>query len=107
MLWKLEGVDDASLRQPMWPSGTSLLGLVQHLAAAVYGWFCSTFGREIEPLPCDHDEDADLRVDDDWTTADVVAFYRRAWVAADAMIDEHDLDETGTAWHGPTMTRPR
>ena len=29
----------------MVPSGTSLLGLVKHLAAVEYGWFCDTFGR--------------------------------------------------------------
>ncbi|MDP8929682.1 MAG: hypothetical protein M3O70_14190, partial [Actinomycetota bacterium] len=36
---------------------------VEHLAAVEYEWFCSTFGRETEPLPFDdHDENADLRV---------------------------------------------
>ena len=33
ILWKLEGLDDEQLRRPMVPSGTSLLGLVKHLAA--------------------------------------------------------------------------
>ena len=34
-------------------SGTNLLGMVKHLAAVEYGWFCLTFGRETEPLPFD------------------------------------------------------
>ena len=47
----------------MTPSGTNLLGLVKHLAAVKYGWFCDTFGRQTEPLPFDDDDpDADRRV---------------------------------------------
>ena len=47
----------------MTPSGTSLLGLVKHLAAVEYNWFCDTFGRATEPLPFDeNDPDADLRI---------------------------------------------
>jgi uncharacterized damage-inducible protein DinB len=38
VLWKLEGLDDEQLRRPMVPSGTSLLGLVKHLASVEYGW---------------------------------------------------------------------
>ena len=37
VLWKLEGLDDEALRRPVVPSGTSLLGLVKHLAGAEYG----------------------------------------------------------------------
>ena len=105
MLWKLEGLDDQAVRRPMVPSGTTLLGLVKHLAAVEYGWFCLTFGRDTEPLPFDDDdENADLRVEDGETTADIVAFYRRAWVAADQVIDEVGLDETGTAWFGDAVS---
>jgi len=105
VLWKLEGLDDAALRRPMVPSGTTLLGLVKHLAAVDYSWFCTTFGRETEPLPFDPDDaDADLRVNPDETTADIVEFYRRARAAADAAIDELDLDDVGTAWFGDPVS---
>jgi uncharacterized damage-inducible protein DinB len=50
VLWKLEGLDDEQLRQPMVPSGTSVLGLVKHLASVEYGWFCETFGRDTEHM---------------------------------------------------------
>ena len=105
VLWKLEGLDDAALRRPMVPSGTTLLGLVKHLAAVDYSWFCTTFGRDTEPLPFDPDDaDADLRVNPDETTADIVEFYRRARAAADAAIDELDLDDVGTAWFGDPVS---
>jgi uncharacterized damage-inducible protein DinB len=105
ILWKLDGLSDEEVRRPMTPSGTTLLGMVKHLAAVEYGWFCSTFGRETEPLPFDDDdEDADFRIEPGETTADVLAFYARARAAADRSIDEHDLDDTGTAWHGATVS---
>jgi len=105
VLWKLDGLDDESLRRPMVPSGTSLLGMVKHLAAVEYGWFCRTFGRETEPLPFDDDDDdADLRVDSSESTADIVGFYRRARAAADRVIDELDPEDVGTAWFGDTVS---
>ena len=105
-LWKLEGLDEERLRRPMTPSGTSLLGLVKHLAAVDYGWFCQTFGRETEPLPFrDDDPDADLRPEPEETAADIVAFYRRAREASDRVIVELELDAVGTAWLGDVSLR--
>src|SRR5450830_1266787 len=105
VLWKLEGLDDASLRRVVVPSGTTLLGLVKHLAAVEYSWFCETFERETEPLPVDPDDpDADLRVEPEETTADIVEFYRRARAAADAVILELDVDDVGTAWFGDPVS---
>ena len=105
VLWKVGGLGDADLRRAMTPSGTNLLGMVKHLGAVEYGWFCETFGREIEPLPFDdQDPEADLRVRPDETTEDVLAFYARARAAADRALDELDLEDTGTAWFGETVT---
>lgn len=105
ILWKLEGLSDEELRRPMTPSGTNLLGLVKHLAAVEYGWFGTTFGRTTEPLPFDEDdEDADLRVNDDESTQNILAFYRRACDAADLAMSEIGLDGEGTAWFGDTVS---
>jgi len=105
ILWKLEGLDDEQLRRAMTPSGTNLLGLVKHLGAVEYGWFCETFGRDVEPLPFDPDvADADLRVGPTETTSDVVEFYGRARTAADRVIDEVALDELGMAWFGEPVS---
>ena len=105
VLWKLEGLDDASLRRAVVPSGTTLLGLVKRLAAVEYSWFCETFEREMEPLPVDPDDpDADLRVEPDETTVDIVEFYRRARAAADAVILELDVNDVVTAWFGDPVS---
>ena len=105
VLWKVEGLDDDQLRRQMTPSGTSLLGLVKHLAAVEYGWFCATFGRETEPMPFDEeDPEADLRITPDETTADIVDFYNRACRAADVVIGEVGIEELGTAWFGDQVS---
>ena len=105
VLWKLEGLGDDDLRRPLVPSGTSLLGLVKHLAAVEYGWFCDTFGRETEPLPFDDDDpEADLRIEPEETTEEILAFYGRARVAADQVIAELEVEDTGTAWSGAAVT---
>lgn len=103
--WKLEGLDDEALRRSMTPSGTSLLGLVKHLAAVEYSWFSQTFDRPVEPLPfSDDDPEADLRIVDTDTTEGILAFYARARAASDAVIDELDLEARGTAWYGDEVT---
>jgi len=105
VLWKIEGLDDEALRRPMTPTGTNLLGLVKHLAAVEYGWFCQTFGRPTEPMPFDeNDPEADLRVEPNETTEDIVAFYGRARAAADRAIDETNLEATGAAWFGDQVS---
>ena len=105
MVWKLEGLDDTQVRRPMTPSGTSLLGLVKHLASAEYGWFSETFGRESDAVPFDPDDpDADMRAEPHETTADIVEYYGRARAAADRVIDELDVDDIGTAWFGDTVS---
>ncbi|GAA2136967.1 DinB family protein [Actinomadura napierensis] len=105
VLWKLDGLDDERVRRVMTPSGTTLLGLTKHLAAMEYSWFCETFGRETEPLPLDDDDpEKDLRIEADETTAGIIAFYERARAAADQVIDELDLDTTGTSWSGRTVS---
>jgi uncharacterized damage-inducible protein DinB len=105
VLWKLEGLSDEQLRAKLVPSGTSLLGLVKHLGAVEYGWFCETFGVPTEPLPFDEqDPEADLRIEPDETTADVLAFYGRAREAADRVVAEHDLDHGGVSWSGDAVT---
>ena len=103
--WKLDGLSDEQLRASLLPSGMTPIGLVRHLGAVEYGWFCATFGRDHEPLPFDlEDENADFRVAPDESTADVLAFWTRAREAAIAAVDEIDLGTTGTAWFGEEVS---
>ncbi len=82
--WKLEGLGDEELRRPLTPSGTSLIGLVKHLAGGEYGWFCDTFGRSHEALPFDFEADvgSDMRAAPGETTRDILAFFGRARAAS-------------------------
>jgi uncharacterized damage-inducible protein DinB len=105
ILWKLQGLNDEQLRWPGVPSGTTLLGLVKHLAFVENGWFCETFGEPFEAPPFDEsDPEADLRIEADETAEEVLAYYERARAAADASIAKHDLEDLGTAWFGDTVT---
>jgi hypothetical protein len=59
---------------------------------------------EVEGLHDEDDPEADLRMEMGESTVDVLAFYGRARAAANAVIDELDMDATGTSWHGDTVT---
>lgn len=105
VLWKLEGLDDEQLRKPMTPSGTNLIGLVKHLGSVEFGWFCDTFGRPSEALPFNEDDpDYDMRAAPDESTDSILGYYARARKAADAAIQELNLDEVGTAWSGEEVS---
>ncbi|HEX2367608.1 MAG TPA: DinB family protein [Acidimicrobiia bacterium] len=105
VLWKLEGLEDAQLRQPMTPSRTSMLGLVKHIASVEYGWFCDTFERPSDPVPFDPDDpDADWRVEPDDTVEAIVDYYERARAASDEVIAEMDVDDLGRAWFGDPVS---
>ena len=105
LLWKLSGLDDEQLRRKMTPSGTTLLGLLKHLAWVEYGWFCETFGIETEPLGFDEDDpEADLRIEPDETTQDILGLYARARAAADRSIAQHDVDDLGKSWEGAAVS---
>lgn len=104
VLWKLDGLTDEQLRRPVTPSGTTLLGLVKHLASVEDGWFCATFGRPVLTPPFDPaDPDADWRVEPQETTAALLDSYAGVRVRADAVITELELEDTGTSWTGETV----
>jgi uncharacterized damage-inducible protein DinB len=106
VLWKIDGLDDEQLRRVMTPTGTSLLGLVKHLAGSEYQWFCEAFGRPAEPIPFyDPDEDpAAMRIAPQETTASITGYYARARAAADRAIGELAMEDTGTAWWGDAVS---
>ena len=77
LLWKVSGLNEEQLRAPMTPSGTSLLGLVKHLAYVERNWFQRRFlGREAFIPWHSGDPDADFRIEPGETPEAVVSFYR-------------------------------
>ena len=39
VLWKLDGLSEHDVRRPLTPTGTNLLGVVNHLAGVEAGYF--------------------------------------------------------------------
>ena len=94
MVWKLDGVSEEDARRPMVDSGTSLLGLVKHLAWVERSWFQSTFaGQEMDFPWSKEDPDADFRIEPGESIADIVALYQSAVADCNAVIATRDLDE--------------
>ena len=95
MLDICDGLTDEQLKRPMVPSGTSLLGMVKHLAWVERGWFTETVaGREVDfPFDFDADPDADLRPEEDETKEGIFALYRQACDESRAIVAEVSLDD--------------
>lgn len=106
VLWKLEGLGEYDARRPLTPSGTNVLGLVQHLASVELGYLGDTFGRPHGERLAWDGEDADAN-DDLWVAPelsreDVVGLYHRAWAHGAETIAALDLDDTGEVpWWPP------
>jgi len=97
MLWKLDGLDRNQASTSTVPSGTTLLGLVKHLAWVERFWFVDFVGGEALDYPWTDDPDADLRIDADDTIKNVTELYLQAIAEADAVIEgTGDLDATRT-----------
>lgn len=82
---KLDGLDDDAVRRPVVASGTTLLGLVQHLAASEWYWFGHTFAGEPLGAPPD-DRYFSMSVAPGRSTDDVVRAYREVCARSDAII---------------------
>jgi uncharacterized damage-inducible protein DinB len=105
ILWKIAGLTEEQLRTALVPSGTTLLGLIKHLGAVEYGWFCESFGVATEPLPFDdEDEEADLRIEEGESAESVLAFYERACAASDRVIAANELDLVGRTYGGEPVS---
>lgn len=102
VLWKIDGLNDEQLRQPVGPSQLYLLGITKHLAAAEQYWLCELFGRPAEPLSIAATDD--LRVDPDDTTQSVLAYYARARTASDSAVATLDLNTTARTWNHDTVS---
>jgi uncharacterized damage-inducible protein DinB len=105
LLWKLDGLSEYDTRRPQTATGTSLLGLVKHVATVEARYFGEVFDRPSpEPLPRWQDHDgSDLWATEDETREQIIEFYRRTWEHSDTTINELPLDAPG---HVPWWPEP-
>jgi len=104
LVWKLDGLSEYDVRRPLTATGTNLLGLVKHVATVEARYFGEVFDRPF-PVPLGRWQDADgsdLWAAQDETRDQIIGFYQRAWVHADATINELPIDARG---HVPWWSR--
>lgn len=89
------GLSEEDLRRSVVPSGTSLLGIVKHLAWVELGWFVENVANEPVPHPfdLDADPDADFHPLEDETAEDVFELYRSACDRARRALAAASLDD--------------
>jgi uncharacterized damage-inducible protein DinB len=89
-----QGLSEEDLRRPMVPSGTSLLGLIKHLAYVEYGWFQESVANERFDYPFDaQDPDADFRIEQGETAEQIFDLYRRACERSRLALEAASLDD--------------
>jgi uncharacterized damage-inducible protein DinB len=89
-----QGLPEEELRRPMVPSGTSLLGLVKHLAFDERGWFQESVANEPFDYPFDeNDPDADFRIEDGETAESIFELYRQACERSRRALEAASLDD--------------
>jgi uncharacterized damage-inducible protein DinB len=95
MLDVCEGLSEEQLRRPMVPSGTSLLGLIKHLAYTERGWFQENVANEPYdyPFPLDATDDPDFRIEPDETAEDIFELYRQACGESRRVLESAALDD--------------
>ena len=94
LLMKIDGVSDEDLRRPMTPSGTSLLGMVKHLAYVERWWFQKDFlDRDVSAPWTEEDPDADFRIEPDESTQEIVDLYQRECQISRDIVAAASLDD--------------
>jgi uncharacterized damage-inducible protein DinB len=93
MLIKCEGLDDEQLRRVLVPTGTNLLGLVQHLIVGERYWFAHHVAGELD----DEQWDFTMDVPPDVSTEEVFARFREAITESNEIVRRVGDPETLTA----------
>lgn len=105
LLAKLDGLDEYGIRRPMTPTGTSLLGLVKHVASVQLGYLGVVFGRPGRELPWDNPSappEADMWATADQTRAEIVELHEYSAAHSDATIAALEWDARGEVpWWPP------
>ncbi|WP_224390986.1 DinB family protein [Pseudonocardia sp. ICBG1293] len=105
VVWKLDGLDEYTVRRPATPTGTNLLGLVKHLTSCELLYFARTFDRPSADLAYldtfDPWENEDMWAGADEQRDELVARYRRVGAHSDRIVTELPLDTRGRVPHWP------
>jgi uncharacterized damage-inducible protein DinB len=88
-----DGLSDEDLRRSFVPSGTSILGMIKHLAYVERGWFQEGIaGRKVDFPFGDDDLDGDFRIEPEETTEQILDLYRAECAKSRAILEEASLD---------------
>lgn len=90
-----EGLSEEQVRRSMVQSGTSLLGVIKHLAYVERGWFQETIAGEKVDYPFDfeNDPDAEFRVEPDETAESIFELYRAECARSREILESVSLDD--------------
>ena len=101
MVWKLDGLTLEEARRPVVASGTSMLGLVKHLAYVERWWFDDFFAGNTVDYPwSEEDPDADFRTEEGETVADVISLYTEAAARSNELVAEAHMDDLSVGSRG-------
>lgn len=99
LLGKLDGLSEYDARRPMTPTGTSLLGLVKHVASVELDYFGVTFGRpsgrDLPWLADDAEPDSDMWVPVTETRRQILELHYFSAKHSDETIESLPLDAPG------------
>ena len=99
--WKLDGLTLEQASRSLVPSGTSLLGLVKHLAYVERWWFDDFFaGNTVEYPWFEEDPDADFRVEEGETAESVISLYTEAVARSNELVADAQMDDLSVGSRG-------
>jgi uncharacterized damage-inducible protein DinB len=109
LLHKVDGLDEYDARRPLTPTGTSLLGLVKHVAGVQLGYLGEVFGRPAGKtfawLSDGADDSDDMWVPSRESRAEIIDFHHYSAAHADATIEALALNTTGNVPWWPDERR--
>jgi len=101
VLWKVDGLSLEEASRPVVASGTSLLGLVKHLAFVERWWFDDFFAGNTVDYPwSEEDPDADFRIEDGETIDDIVSLYTEAVARSNELVTDAQMDDLSVGSRG-------
>lgn len=93
-----EGVDEEDLRRPLTASGTTLLGMIKHLAYVERWWFQHHITGEAFDYPFSEDDpDGDFRIETDETSKEILGFHERECARSNEVLSRVSLDDIAKA----------